>query len=65
MKTALAVQEQEHAGEQSRMRALSTGVLLQQLPMLQRLMSKLVNCKPTGTACQDPVVQVISLPRCC
>ncbi|CAK0754615.1 hypothetical protein CVIRNUC_002311 [Coccomyxa viridis] len=50
-------QEQEHAGEQSRMRALSTEALLQQLPMLQRLMSRLVNCKPTGTACQDHVVQ--------
>ena len=59
----LAVQEQEHAGEQSRMRALSNEALLQQLPMLQRLMSRLVNCKPTGTACQDHVVQVIRLPR--
>ena len=47
------------------MRALSTEALLQQLPMLQRLMSRLVNCKPTGTACQDHVVQVISLTTCC
>lgn len=55
---AFAVQEQEHAGEQSRMRALTTEALLQQLPMLQRLMARLVDCKPTGAACQDHVVQV-------
>lgn len=52
------MQEQEHAGEQSRMRALTTELLLQQLPMLQRLMSRLVDCRPTGAACQDHVVQV-------
>lgn len=40
------------------MRALTTEALLQQLPMLQRLMARLVDCKPTGAACQDHVVQV-------
>ena len=40
------------------MRALTTELLLQQLPMLQRLMNRLVDCKPTGAACQDHVVQV-------
>ena len=56
--TAVAMQEQEHAGEQSRMRALTTELLLQQLPMLQRLMNRLIACKPTGAAGQDHVVQV-------
>ncbi|CAL5227469.1 g10446 [Coccomyxa viridis] len=50
-------QEQEHAGEQSRMRALTTELLLQQLPMLQRLMNRLIDCRPTGAASQDHVVQ--------
>ena len=59
----MAVQEQEHAGEQSRMRALTTELLLQQLPMLQRLMNRLIDCKPTGASCQDHVVQVsLTLP---
>lgn len=40
------------------MRALTTEALLQQLPMLQRLMNRLVDCRPTGAACQDHVVQV-------
>ncbi len=55
---AMAMQEQEHAGEQSRMRALTTELLLQQLPMLQRLMNRLIDCRPTGAASQDHVVQV-------
>ncbi len=40
------------------MRALTTELLLLQLPMLQRLMNRLVDCRPTGAACQDHVVQV-------
>lgn len=40
------------------MRALTTELLLQQLPMLQRLMNRLIDCRPTGAASQDHVVQV-------
>lgn len=51
-------QEQEQGGEQSRMRMLGSAELLRQLPVLQRLLGRLVDCRPTGAAGQDPVVQV-------
>lgn len=56
--SAGAVQEQEQSGEQSRMRTLGTAELLRQMPVLQRLLGRLMDCRPTGAAAQDPVVQV-------
>ncbi|BDA41120.1 probable clathrin assembly protein At2g01600 at N-terminal half [Coccomyxa sp. Obi] len=50
-------QEQEQGGEQSRMRTLGSEELLRQLPVLQRLLGRLVDCRPTGAASLDPVVQ--------
>ena len=53
------VQEQEaRGGEQSRLRSLGGEELLRQLPHLQRLLSRLTDCKPAGAAALDPVVQV-------
>ena len=40
------------------MRSLGPKDLLTQLPMLQHLLQRLVDCKPTGQATHDPVVQV-------
>ncbi len=57
-------QEQEQGGEQSRMRTLGSAELLRQLPVLQRLLGRLVDCRPTGAASLDPVVQV-RCPLCC
>ena len=47
------VQEQE-----SRLRSLGGKEMLTQLPILQHLMQRLVDCKPSGQATHDPVVQV-------
>ncbi len=52
-------QEQEQGGEQSRMRTLGSEELLRQLPVLQRLLGRLVECRPTGSASLDPVIQVL------
>lgn len=52
------VQEQEHSGEQSRMRQLPAAELLVQMPFLQKLLQRLLDCKPTGAASHDTVVQV-------
>lgn len=46
----------EHGGE-SRLRTLSAEQLLQQLPVLQRLQQRLMDCKPSGAAAHDSVVQ--------
>lgn len=46
------------------MRTLGGEELLRQLPVLQRLLSRLVDCKPTGGAAQDHVVQVFQCPDC-
>ncbi|EIE26322.1 hypothetical protein COCSUDRAFT_58860 [Coccomyxa subellipsoidea C-169] len=51
------LEEQEQGGEQSRMRTLGSAELLRQLPVLQRLLGRLVDCRPTGAASLDPVVQ--------
>ncbi len=52
------LQEQEHSGEPSRMRSLNSTDLLFQLPFLQKLLERLIDCKPGGVAAKDPVVQV-------
>lgn len=39
------------------MRSLSGEQLLKQLPVLQRLQQRLMDCKPSGAASHDPVVQ--------
>ena len=51
------LQEMEHGGETSSMRNLSGLLLLRQLPVLQRLQQRLMDCKPSGKAAHDPVVQ--------
>lgn len=51
------VQEQEHSGEQSRLRQLPAQELLFQMPFLQKLLRRLLDCKPTGAASHDAVVQ--------
>ena len=45
-------------GGTSKLRTLSSKDLLVQLPMLQHLLQRLVDCKPSGQATHDPVVQV-------
>jgi hypothetical protein len=40
------------------MRGLGAEELLAQLPVLQRLLGRLVDCRPNGAAAQDHVVQV-------
>ena len=45
-------------GGTSRLRSLGSKDLLSQLPMLQHLLQRLVDCKPSGQALHDPVVQV-------
>lgn len=57
-KWRLWLQEQEHSGEQSRMRQLPASELLVQMPFLQKLLQRLLDCKPTGSASHDAVVQV-------
>lgn len=47
----------EHGGETSSMRNLSGEQLLKQLPVLQRLQQRLMDCKPSGAAAHDAVVQ--------
>lgn len=46
------------------MRMLGSAELLRQLPVLQRLLGRLVDCRPTGAAGQDPVVQVLPTLVC-
>ena len=48
-------------GGTSKLRTLGSKELLVQLPMLQHLLQRLVDCKPTGQALHDPVVQVSCL----
>ena len=61
---ALTLQEQEVNGGTSKLRTLGSKDLLLQLPMLQHLLQRLVDCKPSGKAAQDEVVQV-SPGSCC
>ena len=46
----------ESTGKESKMRTLSPKDLLQQLPYLQRLQRRLVDCLPRGQAARDDVV---------
>lgn len=50
-------QEQEHSGEQSKLRQLPSPELLFQMPFLQKLLQRLLDCRPTGAASHDAVVQ--------
>ncbi|KAK9806363.1 hypothetical protein WJX72_011503 [[Myrmecia] bisecta] len=50
-------QEQEHSGEPSRMRSLNSTDLLFQLPFLQKLLERLMDCKPGVMSGRDPIVQ--------
>ena len=50
--------EQEQPGSQSRLRTLVARDLLYQLPFLQRLQRRLLDCVPKGQAARDPVVLV-------
>ena len=50
--------EQEASGAESRMRSLPPRDLLFQLPNLQRLQRRLLDCMPRGAATHDPVVLV-------
>ena len=50
--------EQEAPGVESRMRSLPARDLLFQLPYLQRLQRRLLDCVPRGAAMHDPVVLV-------
>ena len=50
--------EQEAPGVESRLRTLSPRDLLYQLPHLQRLQRRLLDCVPRGAATHDPVVLV-------
>lgn len=45
------------------MRALNSKDLLFQIPYLQHLLNKLMDCKPTGVAVRDGVVQVRGLEK--
>lgn len=54
-------QEQEQGGRDSRLRGLSGEALLSQMPLLQHLLSRLIDCRPTGGAVHDPVVHVRDL----
>ena len=53
-------QEQEHSGEQSKLRQLPSQELLFQMPFLQKLLQRLLDCRPTGAASHDAVVQASS-----
>jgi hypothetical protein len=50
--------EQEAPGSESRMRSLGARDLLYQLPHLQRLQRRQLDCVPRGAAMNDPVVLV-------
>lgn len=50
--------EQEAPGTESRLRGLGARDLLFQLPHLQRLQRRLLDCVPSGAAAHDPVVLV-------
>lgn len=59
------MQEQEHSGEQSRLRGLSATDLLFQMPFLQTLLQRLLDCRPSGAAAHDAVVQVTLIDPVC
>lgn len=50
--------EQEQPGAQSRLRSMGARDLLYQLPFLQRLQRRLLDCVPKGQTARDPVVLV-------
>lgn len=43
----------EKSGKESRLRAMPTEELLETLPRVQRIQRRLVECRPTGGACQN------------
>lgn len=50
-------QGKDNAGEVFSLRDLSGEELLRQLPVLQKLQQRMMDCKPGGAAKSDPVVQ--------
>lgn len=54
-------QEAEEPGAESRLRNLPPKDLLEQLPVMQRLMQRLMDCMPKGAAARDWVVQMALL----
>ena len=59
--TRPAIQEAEEPGTESRLRNLPPADLLTQLPVMQRLMDRLIDCLPRGAAARDWVVQMALL----
>ncbi len=55
------MQEAEEPGTESRLRNLPPADLLTQLPVMQRLMDRLIDCLPRGAAARDWVVQMALL----
>jgi len=55
------IQEAEEPGTESRLRNLPPADLLTQLPVMQRLMDRLIDCLPRGAAARDWVVQMALL----
>ena len=55
------LQEAEEPGAESRLRNLPPPELLTQLPVMQRLMQRLMDCLPKGAAARDWVVQMALL----
>lgn len=51
------MQGKDNVGETSSLRDLSADELLRQLPTLQKLQERMMDCKPAGAAKADPVVQ--------
>lgn len=54
-------QEAEEPGAESKLRNLAPKDLLEQLPVMQRLMQRLMDCMPKGAAARDWVVQMALL----
>ena len=61
MRAVLSSQEAEEPGTESRLRNLPPADLLTQLPVMQRLMDRLIDCLPRGAAARDWVVQMALL----
>lgn len=43
----------EQSGKESRLRGMSTQELLETLPRVQRMQRRMIDCRPTGGACQN------------
>ena len=55
------LQDAEEVGAESQMRSLPAADLLQHLPVMQKLMERLMDCLPKGAAANDWVVQMALL----